>query len=174
MEPRARAGKNVGKMNFSHNELAQLLYAHGDVKTPLPDTIRVLDEIVTDFIQSVSFDATRAAHHSGRQKVKFEDFEFAMRKNPLFMGKVQDMFEKKREIDRARNVMAEEKEIMRDANREEKEAQKGKEKGAGKDKDAAMSAAGAETQTRERVEEELGEADDDVDAEMDALGSMRK
>ncbi|KAF4510665.1 hypothetical protein G6O67_002540 [Ophiocordyceps sinensis] len=58
MEPRARAGNNVGKMNISHNELAQLLFAYGDVKSPLPETVRVLDEILTDFMQSIAFEAT--------------------------------------------------------------------------------------------------------------------
>ena len=104
--------------------MAQLLYGHGDVKNPLPDTVRVLDEITTDFIQGVSFEATRAAQHAGRQKLKFEDFEFAMRRNSLYMGKVQEVFEKKREIERARNIMNDEDQILRDANRAEKDGLK--------------------------------------------------
>ncbi|KAK4188808.1 transcription initiation factor IID, 18kD subunit-domain-containing protein [Podospora australis] len=124
MEPRARAGKNVGKMNFGHNELAQLLYSHGDVRLPLNETVRVLDEIVTDFIQGVSFEATRAAHHAGRQKVKFEDFEFAMRRNPRFMGKIQEVFEKKKEIEAARKNFDIEAQLMKDTDKEEKQADK--------------------------------------------------
>ncbi|RDA82553.1 hypothetical protein CP532_2778 [Ophiocordyceps camponoti-leonardi (nom. inval.)] len=159
MEPRARAGKNVGKMNFSHNELAQLLYAHGDVKNPLPDTVRVLDEILTDFMQSIAFEATRVAHYSGRQKIKYEDFEFAFRKNPSFLGKVQEVFEKQREIKKAREILREgEDEIIKDAADEEKKREKKAEE------KAAQPA---------RTEEELGEADDDVDAEADALGKKR-
>ncbi|KAG6034607.1 hypothetical protein E4U40_003675 [Claviceps sp. LM458 group G5] len=160
MEPRARAGKNVGKMNFSHNELAQLLFAHGDVKNPLPETIRVLDEILTDFMQSIAFEATRAAHYSGRQKIKYEDFEFAFRRNPSFLGKVQEVFEKQREIKKAREILRDgEDEIMRDAADEEKKRQK--EVGSG---------AGAVVK---KVEEELGEADDDAEAEADALGKKK-
>ncbi|EGO57029.1 hypothetical protein NEUTE1DRAFT_84688 [Neurospora tetrasperma FGSC 2508] len=124
MEPRARAGKNVGKMNFNHNELAQLLYGHGDLKNPLPETVRVLDELITDFIQGVGFEATRAAHHAGRQKVKFEDFEFAMRRNPRFMGKIQEVFEKKKEIEAARKNFNIEDQLMKDADKEEKEKEK--------------------------------------------------
>ncbi|KAK3489710.1 transcription initiation factor IID, 18kD subunit-domain-containing protein [Neurospora crassa] len=131
MEPRARAGKNVGKMNFNHNELAQLLYGHGDLKNPLPETVRVLDELITDFIQGVGFEATRAAHHAGRQKVKFEDFEFAMRRNPRFMGKIQEVFEKKKEIEAARKNFNIEDQLMKDADKEEKEKEK---KGGGTDK----------------------------------------
>ncbi|KAK4457583.1 transcription initiation factor IID, 18kD subunit-domain-containing protein, partial [Cladorrhinum samala] len=142
MEPRARAGKNVGKMNFGHGELAQLLFSHGDTRTPLPETVRVLDEILTDFIQAVSFEATRAAHHAGRQKVKFEDFEFAMRRNPRFMGKIQEVFEKKKEIEAARKNFNIEDQLTKDTEREDKELNggastatgtgSGKEKGAGK------------------------------------------
>ncbi|KAK0705056.1 transcription initiation factor IID, 18kD subunit-domain-containing protein [Lasiosphaeris hirsuta] len=173
MEPRARAGKNVGKMNFNHNELAQLLYGHGDVKAPLPDSVRVLDEIATDFIQGVSFEATRAAHHAGRQKVKFEDFEFAMRRNPRFMGKIQEVFEKKKEIEMARKNFSIEDQLMKDADREEKHAEKhssGGEKGAG-------STAGGDsargTKRPRQAEEELDEGDDDLDVDLD-IGTSAK
>ncbi|KAK0389704.1 hypothetical protein NLU13_3277 [Sarocladium strictum] len=151
MEPRARAGKNVGKMNFPHNELAQLLFAHGDVRNPMPETVRVLDEILTDFMQSIAFEATRAANYSGRQKIKYEDFEFAFRKNPNFLGKVQEVFEKQKEIKKARELIKEgDDEIMKDAIEEEE--------GKKKEKSSAKAS---------RVEEELGEGDDDAEADAD-------
>ncbi|EPE03782.1 transcription initiation factor tfiid subunit [Ophiostoma piceae UAMH 11346] len=104
MEPRARAGKNVGKMNFGFGELRQLLYGSGDAREPLPETMRLLDEIATDFIQSLSFEAARIGHYSGRQKIKYEDFEFALRRNPLFLGKVREMFEMSKEVKDARKM----------------------------------------------------------------------
>ncbi|KAG5977553.1 hypothetical protein E4U55_006677 [Claviceps digitariae] len=172
MEPRARAGKNVGKMNFSHNELAQLLYAHGDVKTPLPETVRVLDEILTDFMQSIAFEATRAAHYSGRQKIKYEDFEFAFRRNPAFLGKVQEVFEKQREIKKAREILRDgEDEIMKDAADEEKRREK--DGGSGASAGVGVGAGAGSGHAAKRVEEELGEADDDAEAEADALGKKR-
>lgn len=137
--------------------MAQLLYAHGDIQNPLPETVRVLDEILTDFMQSIAFEATRAANYSGRQKIKYEDFEFAFRKNPAFLGKVQEVFEKQREIKKAREILRDgEDEIMKDAADEEKRKEK--------------SGAAARAQ---QVEEELGEADDDAEAEADALGKKR-
>ncbi|KAM0553849.1 hypothetical protein ACHAPJ_007195 [Fusarium lateritium] len=166
MEPRARAGKNVGKMNFSHAELAQLLYAHGDVQNPLPETVRVLDEILTDFMQSIAFEATRAANYSGRQKIKYEDFEFAFRKNPAFLGKVQEVFEKQKEIKKAREILRDgEDEIMKDAADEEKKREKTDTRVGG--------SGGGGVPAPARVEEELGEADDDIEAELDALGKKR-
>jgi transcription initiation factor TFIID subunit 13 len=132
--------------------VSALLYAHGDVKQPLPETVRVLDEMVTEFIQGVAFEATRAANYSGRQKVKYEDFEFAFRKNSIFLGKVKETFDKKVEIEKARQILKDtEDDIMKDAADAEK-----------KKKEAAASASASA-----RVEEELGEADDDVDADMD-------
>ncbi|KAL6913405.1 hypothetical protein ACHAPO_003156 [Fusarium lateritium] len=169
MEPRARAGKNVGKMNFSHAELAQLLYAHGDVQNPLPETVRVLDEILTDFMQSIAFEATRAANYSGRQKIKYEDFEFAFRKNPTFLGKVQEVFEKQREIKKAREILRDgEDEIMKDAADEEKKREKTDTRHGG-----SSVGGGAAASAASRAEEELGEADDDAEAELDALGKKR-
>ncbi|KAJ6441926.1 AP-3 complex subunit sigma [Purpureocillium lavendulum] len=182
MEPRARAGKNVGKMNFSHMELAQLLYAHGDVKNPLPETVRVLDEILTDFMQSIAFEATRAAHYSGRQKIKYEDFEFAFRKNPAFLGKVQEVFEKQREIKKAREILKDtDDDIMKDAAEEEKRREKEGDKAGGGGsggggaggRGTAAAAAGTAASAAARAEEELGEADDDAEAEADALGKKR-
>ncbi|KAK3387708.1 transcription initiation factor IID [Podospora didyma] len=164
MEPRARAGKNVGKMNFSNNELAMLLYGDGDVKAPLPESIRVLDELVTDFIQGVSFEAARAAHHAGRQKVKFEDFEFAMRRNPRFMGKIQEVFEKRKEIETARKGFNIEDQIKGDMEREDKDKGKGKKN---KDKSGGASEVSGKGTKRQRVEEELDELDDDLDAELE-------
>ncbi|KAH0494371.1 hypothetical protein TgHK011_000992 [Trichoderma gracile] len=172
MEPRARAGKNVGKMNFSHAELAQLLYAHGDIKNPMPETVRVLDEILTDFMQSIAFEANRAANYSGRQKIKYEDFEFAFRKNPSFLGKVQEVFEKQKEIKKAREILRDgEDEIMKDAAEEEKRKEKEK-AGAATTAGTATGTSGGATKAS-RVEEELGEADDDAEAEADALGKRR-
>lgn len=185
MEPRARAGKNVGKMNFGHNErtssppslylgfspvsltpptVAQLLYSHGDVRLPLNDTVRVLDEILTEFIQGVSFEATRAAQHAGRQKVKFEDFEFAMRRNPCYMGKIQEVFEKKKEIEAARKNFSIEDQLMKDADKEEKSAEKKAGKKAGKKGAAAA------------VEEEelLDEGDDDLEGDADVASAIRR
>ncbi|KAI1341841.1 transcription initiation factor IID, 18kD subunit-domain-containing protein [Xylariaceae sp. FL0016] len=98
MEPRARAGKNVGKETFNPKEISQLLYAYGDVGEPLPETVRVLDEIVTEFLEGVCFEASRHAQIAGRQKLKFDDFEFSLRRNPQYLGKIRAMIEKRQHI----------------------------------------------------------------------------
>ncbi|KAF5258461.1 hypothetical protein FOXYS1_10963, partial [Fusarium oxysporum] len=72
-------------------------------------------------------------------------------------------FEKQKEIKKAREILRDgEDEIMKDAADEEKKREKSDTRTGG--------AVGAATS---RVEEELGEADDDAEAELDALGKKR-
>jgi transcription initiation factor TFIID subunit 13 len=137
----------------------RLLYAHGDVKTPIPETVKVLDEILTDFIQGIAFEAARVAQYSGRQKLKLDDFQFIFRKNPVFLGKLQETFEKKHAIDVARKLFTDEDDALKDASQQEKSQEK-----TGDDP-AATAASSARP-----ADEELGAADDDADAEADMLG----
>ena len=141
--------------------MAQVLYGFGDVKLPLQETVRVLDEIVTDFIQGVSFEATRAAHHAGRQKVKFEDFEFSMRHNPRYMGKIQEIFEKKKDIEAARKGFSIEDQIVRDEKNAEKNAEKAAER---EQKKAERKRAREQLAGNKRVADEIskGEEEDDT------------
>lgn len=89
-------------LNNNQHLVSSLLYAYGDVEDPLPDTMRVLDEIVTEFLDGICFEASRHAQVAGRQKLKFDDFEFALRRNPQYLGRVRSMIEKRQEIKEAR------------------------------------------------------------------------
>ncbi|KAK7746655.1 hypothetical protein SLS53_001840 [Cytospora paraplurivora] len=215
MEPRARAGKNVGKMNFSyqermhprlplpsislqpvaladpspgHHTVTQFLIAHGDSRQPLPDTIRVLDEILTEFIQGVSFEATRVAQLAGRQKVKYEDFQFAMRKNPVFLGKAAENKELREIIDKQRRVFNEDEMIKEDVGGAGAGGASSAAGGRGRKRAAAAGAAasseggGANGPGQDGAprgggvdvdEEELGEMDDVDDAELVGAGNRR-
>ncbi|KAH8677553.1 transcription initiation factor IID, 18kD subunit-domain-containing protein [Xylariales sp. PMI_506] len=104
MEPRARAGKNVGKETFPAKDLAALMYAYGDVPNPLPETVRVMDEILTEFVEGVCFEASGHATAAGRQKLKFDDFEFSLRRHPQYLGRVRTMFDKRVEIKNMRKA----------------------------------------------------------------------
>lgn len=135
-----------------------LLYAHGDIRNPLPETVRVLDEILTDFMQSIAFEAARAAHYSGRQKIKYSDFEFSFRRNPQYLGKLQEVFEKQDEIKKARALVKDsDGDILKEAAEEERLAEKD---------------GGGKKRKRGREEEVLGEGDDD--AEIESLGVQGK
>lgn len=156
-----------------------LLYGHGDVFAPLPETVRVLDEILSDFVQGVAFEANRAAHHAGRQKIKAEDFQFAFRKNPAFLGKIQEVLEKKADIESARKIFKDteaefSKEMLDKVAGEDEAARAGGEgKGGGSksgSKSGSKTGRGRGRPRKGAVEEEvLGEADDDAEAEADVM-----
>ncbi|KAI9039486.1 putative transcription initiation factor TFIID subunit 13 [Aspergillus affinis] len=109
-EPRARAARHKGQMNFS-SELRLLLLAYGDPSPhpsfpsePLPETVRVLDEIVTDFILEMCHGAAQYASYSRRQKIKVDDFRFALRRDPNKLGRVQELLRMERELKEARKA----------------------------------------------------------------------
>tara|TARA_R110002060_G_scaffold4078_9_gene6390 strand:+ start:1443 stop:1943 length:501 start_codon:yes stop_codon:yes gene_type:complete len=121
MEPRARVGKNRGQQNFADQDrklsscifesisklslVQHFLFAHGDVPNSLETTKRVLDELLTDFITELCFEAHRSAQLSGRQKIKPDDIKFACRKNPEYLGKINETFNKKTAIEEARKLL---------------------------------------------------------------------
>ncbi|KAI1388481.1 TFIID-18kDa-domain-containing protein [Hypoxylon trugodes] len=136
MEPRARAGKNVGKETFNAKEIRALLYAYGDVQDPLPETVRVLDEIVTEFLEGVCFEASRHAQVAGRQKLKFDDFEFALRRNPQYLGRVKSMIEKRQRIKEMRKTFDQEDDAL--AKEHAKDAAAAAAGGGGRDADELL------------------------------------
>jgi transcription initiation factor TFIID subunit 13 len=79
-----------------------LLYAYGDDPSPLPETVKVLDEILTDYIVEMCHTAAHLASHSRRNKVKVDDFKFALRRDPKKLGRVQELLHMTQVIRRAR------------------------------------------------------------------------
>lgn len=71
---------------------------------PFPETVRVLDEILTDFIIETCHNAVSTASYSGRAKLKLSDFEFVLRRDAVKLGRVQEMFKKKRDIDNKKKL----------------------------------------------------------------------
>lgn len=63
-----------------------------------------MDEILTDFIIETCHNAVSVATHSGRAKLKLSDFEFALRRDGIKLGRVQEMFKKKRDIDNKKKL----------------------------------------------------------------------
>ncbi|KAI1929645.1 hypothetical protein LOZ65_001733 [Ophidiomyces ophidiicola] len=99
------------KLQTTANEVRQLLRAFGDTaphpdfpQEPLPETVRVLDEIVTDFIIETCHSAAQVAAHAGRQKVKVDDFMFVIRRDASKLGRVQELFQIEKELKEARRV----------------------------------------------------------------------
>lgn len=66
--------------------------------------MRVLDEIVTDFILELCHGSAQVAHHARRQKIKVEDFRFALRRDANKLGRVQELLRMERELKEARKA----------------------------------------------------------------------
>lgn len=139
MEPRARAGRYHGSLQFS-NDLTQALYAfgattHPDIAdphpdshdylarlpgagrsapyvgsagvpaTPYPETLRVLDEIFTDFLIEVSNEAVDHATYEGRHKVNPGDVKFVFRKDKTMLGRISQMERRGKGIKEAKKTV---------------------------------------------------------------------
>jgi transcription initiation factor TFIID subunit 13 len=85
--------------------VSSFLHSHGDVQQPLELTKKVLDELLTDFITETCFEAHRSAQLAGRQKIKLDDIKFACRKNPRYLGKIEETLDKKVYIDASRKLI---------------------------------------------------------------------
>lgn len=127
----------------------------------------MLDEILTEFIQGVSFEAARVAQLAGRQKVKYEDFQFAMRKNSMYLGKAAENKELREALDKQRKMFDEDEYTKDDP--DAAAASSGPGRGRKRKAPGAVPAAGAANGTGDDAsggtggvdEEELGDADDE-------------
>ncbi|EPX71731.1 transcription factor TFIID complex subunit Taf13 [Schizosaccharomyces osmophilus] len=84
-------------------DLKSLMYAFGDDLNPAPDSVNVLEEIVVDYINEMCLEAARIA--GNRNKVKVDDFKFALRNDPKKLGRVEELLVLQKMIADTRNVM---------------------------------------------------------------------
>ncbi|CAF9913288.1 Transcription initiation factor TFIID subunit 13 [Imshaugia aleurites] len=159
-EVRARAARHKGQMNFEA-EITQALYAYGDDKEPLAETVRILDEMATDFIIETCYSAAKSAEVCGRSKLKVDDFKWAIRGDQMLLGRVSELLAMDKHINTARKAFKtdEGREGLERGGRKKKgEGKEGEEKGAEKEEDKGKNA-------EVKVEEDLGDDLDDDDME---------
>lgn len=89
---------------FDRPQVEAFLLAFGDNDYPLPETVRVLDEIVTDYIIETCHEAAAVAHHARRAKIKLDDFKFMLRRDTGKLGRVSEMLETDKELKRKRKA----------------------------------------------------------------------
>ena len=116
------------------------LLAFGDNDYPLPETLRLLDEIITDYIIETCHEAASVAHHARRAKIKLDDFKFMLRRDTGKLGRVSEMLETDKELKRKRKAFdTDEGAVLQkgDARGEEDEGAAGSKKkgGAGGEED---------------------------------------
>lgn len=104
----------------------------------MPETIRTLDSITSEYITSICFGAAQSAALHGRNKIKVDDVMYALRDNPEALGRIEEMQEKSKEISTARKAVQEDvtAKTMEDlaAEEEAKKGAKGKAKPVKKSK----------------------------------------
>ena len=66
--------------------------------------MRVLDEIITDYIIETCHEAASVAHHARRAKIKLDDFKFMLRRDTGKLGRVSEMLETDKELKRKRKA----------------------------------------------------------------------
>lgn len=137
--------------------VTQALYAYGDDEKPLPETVRILDEIATDFIIETCFSAAKSAEVCGRSKLKVDDFKWAIRGDPVLLGRVNELLAMDKHISTARKA------FKTDEGREGLERGGRKKKGEGKDGEEKVEDKVEDkgVKVEEKVEEDLGDLDDE-------------
>lgn len=83
--------KKLKRTNLFTKDVSSLLYAFGDVAQPLPETVQCLDELVSGYLVDVCSSAFRVAQGSRRSKLKLEDFKFAIRHDPIKLGRAEEL-----------------------------------------------------------------------------------
>ncbi|KAL7273690.1 Transcription initiation factor TFIID subunit 13 [Rhizina undulata] len=93
-------------------ELRSLMYAFGDDPEPLPESVSVLDEIVTEYIVDMCHDAARMALQARRNKIKVDDFKFALRRDPKKLGRVEELLVMSKVIAEARKQFDDKQDVV--------------------------------------------------------------
>ncbi|KAK9313735.1 transcription initiation factor IID, 18kD subunit-domain-containing protein [Lipomyces starkeyi] len=90
--------------NLFTNDVRALMYAFGDVPNPERESVAVLEDILTDYIVDMCHEAARMARTTNRNKVKVDDFKFALRRDYRKLGRVEELQRLSKEIHEARKT----------------------------------------------------------------------
>lgn len=107
MPPVASGGRHQARTKLSDlftGDIKALMYAFGDVPNPYPETVAVMEDILEDYIARVCGEAQKVARAGNRQKLKVDDFKFALRHDPKKLGRVEELLRLQKEIDQARKT----------------------------------------------------------------------
>ena len=83
--------RRLKKTNLFHKDINSLLYAYGDVAQPLNKTVQCLDELVSSYLVDICAEAAHVANSSNRNKIRLEDFKFALRKDPIKLARAEEL-----------------------------------------------------------------------------------
>jgi transcription initiation factor TFIID subunit 13 len=93
-----------GKQRLFTNDLKSLLFAYGDSQTPNIETIHTLEDAVTSYLIDIIMEANKVRKLQKRNKFSETDLRFALRKDPVKLGRIQDLSILTKEISRANKM----------------------------------------------------------------------
>jgi transcription initiation factor TFIID subunit 13 len=94
--------KRKPKQRLFTKDVKSLLYAFGDVEEPLPDTVNAVEDILMNYVLDLCHDAHAYSKVTCRQKVRVDDFKFALRKDPYKYGRLEELLKMSKAIETAR------------------------------------------------------------------------
>ena len=136
-------------------EIEQLLFALGDPGYGQEATVNALDDALVDFLTDLSHNSLMYARLHGRNKVKMDDFSFALRQDPMKLGRIEYIVKLSQRIEQARK-MYDEKNLAQQAMREQVEPVVKKKRGRKKKSELL------ELRRQEQEEQEREDSDDDA------------
>lgn len=116
-------------------DIETLLYALGDGPVSLDSTVNCLEDCLVEYLSDMMHETSQFAKSQGRSKIKQDDLPFALRNDPMKLGRLEDIKELLNKITRARNMLDESAtatlEYLDDEDEEEgeKKPRKGKKRG---------------------------------------------
>ena len=109
-EPASSGGKRkaatAAEGGRFEKELRSMMYGYGDSSSPLPESVQLMEDLVTDYLQQVLQQAQCACEERQRAakarvgtdvKVRERDLLFVLRKDPRRHRRVQELLEVYRE-----------------------------------------------------------------------------
>lgn len=95
---------NKYKQKLFSNDLKALLCAYGDSSSPNADTIQALEDILISYLADIMTEANKARVLQKKNKLTVEDIMFALRKDPVKLGRAYDLKEMDRQITMAKKM----------------------------------------------------------------------
>ena len=83
--------RRLKRTNLFSKDVSSLLYAYGDVPQPLQSTVHCLDEVVAQYLVDICASAVHTSQTAQRPKVRLEDFKFALRHDPVKLGRAEEL-----------------------------------------------------------------------------------
>ncbi|GAM21007.1 hypothetical protein SAMD00019534_041820 [Acytostelium subglobosum LB1] len=97
----APSSSNKRKRIFAR-EIKQMMYGFGDVREPLPDSVDLMEDIVTEYIQEMTSKAGQVSSRRGRFQT--EDLVFLVRKDAKKYHRVIELLRMNEELKKAKRA----------------------------------------------------------------------